>query len=419
MGQKEIKGHCIICHADDVVLSDEHVIPEAIGGYLHSYKVCKICNSNLGSQVDRYLLDHFFMVAARQEHHLKGYSNTVPHPLTGDGVLDTGEKIQVEEVDGMLITHLLPSKPEVSTDGRQVKIIVDKNDEKLIPKIQNKVFKKLGIDDGSYRIESNIEVHEISHPIVKMQRIIDLKNYKIGLLKIAYEFCVEQIPEYENDPKGKLYANILYEGNLDRIDEAIIDGRLFYDPYDSLLSLLIDYSKKKRHYIVLSNINGKLCCMVRLFDKFCQTIEMSDKAYGTDNSLLVIAINDFEEHKCEMFTLEQLVTKVNHHEGMLYKFVPSDDEKMRVLCDKYGDKVGFQANKEGYNLVFNRSGVPLTTDANLLHYIPESSIEEKEMPNGVTNTIYHIPDGLFFKVAPDNDLIQLSEIIEVSLIKKY
>lgn len=30
-------GHCIICHRDGVDLSDEHVIPDAIGGYYHIY----------------------------------------------------------------------------------------------------------------------------------------------------------------------------------------------------------------------------------------------------------------------------------------------------------------------------------------------------------------------------------------------
>ena len=30
------KGYCIICHQDNQELSDEHVIPEAIGGYYHT-----------------------------------------------------------------------------------------------------------------------------------------------------------------------------------------------------------------------------------------------------------------------------------------------------------------------------------------------------------------------------------------------
>ena len=47
------KGYCIICHQDNQELSDEHVIPEAIGGYYHIYNVCKDCNSKLGDHVDK------------------------------------------------------------------------------------------------------------------------------------------------------------------------------------------------------------------------------------------------------------------------------------------------------------------------------------------------------------------------------
>lgn len=50
------KGYCIICHQDNQELSDEHVIPEAIGGYYHIYNVCKDCNSKLGDHVDNLLL---------------------------------------------------------------------------------------------------------------------------------------------------------------------------------------------------------------------------------------------------------------------------------------------------------------------------------------------------------------------------
>lgn len=36
-----MKTHCIICHSDNVEASDEHVIPEALGGVYHIYNVCK------------------------------------------------------------------------------------------------------------------------------------------------------------------------------------------------------------------------------------------------------------------------------------------------------------------------------------------------------------------------------------------
>ena len=40
----EMLGHCIICHQDNVPMSDEHVIPKAIGGCYHVFNVCDDCN---------------------------------------------------------------------------------------------------------------------------------------------------------------------------------------------------------------------------------------------------------------------------------------------------------------------------------------------------------------------------------------
>lgn len=53
-------------------MSDEHVIPEAIGGYYHIYSVCKTCNSRLGDHIDKLLLNHWFIKASRYEKVLRG-----------------------------------------------------------------------------------------------------------------------------------------------------------------------------------------------------------------------------------------------------------------------------------------------------------------------------------------------------------
>ena len=125
--EKEIiKGHCIICHQDDVELSDEHVIPDAIGGYIHCYRVCAECNSHLGDHVDAHLLNHYLIKGARYVHKLKGKKGAIPNPLTGDGVLNTGEKVRVEDVNGVSTPRILPQSPEIAEDKKSGKITVTK-----------------------------------------------------------------------------------------------------------------------------------------------------------------------------------------------------------------------------------------------------------------------------------------------------
>ena len=48
----------MICRKDNVELSDEHIIPDAKGGVMHSYQACKKCNSMLGQEIDPLLTNH-------------------------------------------------------------------------------------------------------------------------------------------------------------------------------------------------------------------------------------------------------------------------------------------------------------------------------------------------------------------------
>ena len=133
------KGYCIICRNDNQDLSDEHVIPEAIGGYYHIYCVCKDCNSKLGKNVDKLLMDHWFIKAARYEKGLKGYSGKIPNPLIGEGILSTGEKVRLEQDDkGKMSIRLIPSTIVVSDSEKSFNIRVDIKDEKTILKFKLK-----------------------------------------------------------------------------------------------------------------------------------------------------------------------------------------------------------------------------------------------------------------------------------------
>lgn len=302
-------GHCIICHRDGMELSDEHVIPDAIGGYYHIYNVCKECNSKLGESVDIHLLKHWVTNAARHAKGLAGKTGKIPNPLTGEGTMEDGSKVRVEESrDGKIVPHILPNAPVVSEDAKSFSFCVDEKDRNLIPKIAQKMKKKLDCDD-SLLIPSEV-MHQIDNPCIQMQVQIDLKNYKIGLLKIAYEFAVDKVSEYYNDSKARLYAEILHDGSIERLDEVgfVGDGLLNNDIKP--LEEYIDYNNTDRHILMLLNIQGKLYCLVKLFDKaFCQMICMSDKTYG-EEGLVMLAINDFVKHECKFYEINGLAKEI-------------------------------------------------------------------------------------------------------------
>lgn len=421
--EKEImKGHCIICHQDNVELSDEHVIPDSIGGYIHCYKVCKDCNSHLGDHVDKLLLDHYLIKGARHIHKLKGKTGAIPNPLTGDGVLNSGEKVRVEDVDGVVTPRILPQSPEIAADNKSGRITVDIKDEKLIPAMLQKMQKKMGVKPGEITMVSHREVHQIEHPVIQIQAIVDLNKYKIGLLKIAYECCVEQFPEYENDALGQRYASILYDvaheidSSIERLGEVKFEGNGFQDPLEQILSQFIDYSNKKRHIIILFNHAGHLCCLVKVFNIFSQYILMSDSPYLNGGEMRIY-INDFSKHGYVLLTLDELLANQIEEKTTGYKF---DEEGMSLMASMPGGiPIGFHANIDGQNLVYNQDGTAIMTEEMLKSTISEDRITDSSLAGGEFTTTYHIPDGYYFRISPSDAFVQLREIQEISKIQKY
>lgn len=411
------KGHCIICHRDDVELSDEHVIPEAIGGYYHIYNVCKECNSGLGANVDKHLLNHWLIKSARHAHGLKGYSNTIPNPLIGDGVLPTGEKVRVEEdKQGQLYVHLLPTTPVASDDGKQFEISVDIKDEKMVEKMKAKYLKRNKIDPSKYQIVSQRDIRQIEHPSVKMQFKIDMNSYKFGLLKIAYEFAVDKVEGYYEDPIARIYADILKEGNLDRLAEAYLEGDGLACANIKVFETMIDYSKTSRHILLLFNLHGKMYCMVKLFDIFCQIIRMSDKAYGDDN-FIEIAINDFNERKCRFMNGEELVKATMQEEITTYKFSEEGQELIAAEMDK--QEVAVVCNSQGDNLLFDSRGYAWCTENQLLLTLEKFNLTKKEQETSdYMSVTYLIPFGLHFLLVPSKQLVMVREVTKKNYFKK-
>lgn len=411
-------GHCIICHQDDVELSDEHVIPDAIGGYYHIYNVCKECNSKLGESVDIHLLKHWLTNAARYAKGLAGKTGKIPNPLTGEGIMEDGCKVRVEESrDGKIVPHILPNAPVVSEDAKSFSFCVDEKDRNLIPKIAQKMKKKMGCDDSL--LTSSEVVHQIDNPCIRMQANIDLKNYKIGLLKIAYEFAVDKIPEYYNDSKAKLYAEILREANLDRLDEVAFVGDGLTSQNVKPLEEYIDYTNTDRHILMLLNIQGKLHCIVKLFDKaFCQMICMSDKAYG-EEGLVSLAINNFVKHECKFYDIHELLKTCMLEERTCYRF---SEEALKLLkAEEHKDNFGIVCNNSNDNVLFDQYGQPVTTQEILLLRLEQQNNvkenKEETKGNSVSST-YVVPDDMYFRLMPSNKLIQVLEITKINDFKK-
>ena len=132
-------------------MSDEHIIPKALGGYMHTWKVCKTCNSVLGEKIDTKLTDHEMMKWERYEHQLKGESGKdIPCPIEGTHFADDGKKYRiVKEADGF-VTHCIPEIKK-SSDGKQITLTIEPDEINSAEKIISKYCKRngLGFDKDS------------------------------------------------------------------------------------------------------------------------------------------------------------------------------------------------------------------------------------------------------------------------------
>ena len=412
-------GKCIICHRDGQEMSDEHVIPEAIGGYYHIYSVCKDCNSKLGYQVDKHLLNNWFTDAKRNEHNLPGKSGKVPHPLIAEGTLEDGRRVRMEkDEEGHLYPYLIPDAPVVSDDGRTIQFSVDSRDTKNIDKMVNAILKRKGWSGKKITMESSLQHVTIENPAVRIPFSIDVKSYILSLLKIAYEFTVDRCSSYFDDPMANLYSEILLSGDASRVDEINVLANYLLDKKFQILPQIIDNSAH-RHILMLTEIKGQLVCQIKLFDVYGISILMSNQSYGFEGQKSIVAINDFEKHTCDIFSLEEIIPKLVIESQRQYTL----DEVGRNMVDSAMKEsgngiVGFACNERNENVIFNCIGVPLDTeDSYMMRQDAIRNANADISEDGFVCT-YTYPKGFYYLLRPMNILIRILGVKETLHISK-
>jgi len=144
---------CIFCLKDRVP-SLEHVFPLAIGGTLTTNRVCKECNSTLGSRVDSALSDFSPIRLRRAKLALAGNGGVPPalHEfLLGDATLIGRDANRVQtsfnKATGRLHTkQLYHASDVVMPDGSKARqITIDESDKDKIPKIIQRERKRRGL----------------------------------------------------------------------------------------------------------------------------------------------------------------------------------------------------------------------------------------------------------------------------------
>ena len=404
---------CIICHKENVQRSDEHIIPMALGGYMHSYNVCKECNSKFGSTVDPLLVNHYMLKWERYKHQLRGESKTaIPHPFIGTHEGEDGGKYRLQEEKGMIVPHLI-QKVDFNEETHVVTLQVDANDEEKIDDILKKVCQRRGLNYKKPSTPRKVS-YSSGRPTIKMSVSIDIAQFRLGIVKIAYEFTAELISGYTSDSTAKIIAEILQQANAERLDEIKFAGDGFHDVFKKTFDDYIDFENDHRHYLLLLNIDGKLYCFVKLFNVFVLGVMMSQKEYPLANHT-ILAINDFYRHDFELLTLGELVTRISSFVEERVVFAEPWNAGLQVLNRQ--QQVAFYRDENGTALCFTVGGDIIGPTTDVLKSVPENRIEDK-IENGFQTSKYNMQGHVWFCMNPTRQLVPVKEIVLVTRIAK-
>lgn len=411
---------CIICRKNKVEFSDEHVIPDSIKGYYHIYTVCKNCNSKLGENIDEPLTNHKFMEFQRFSMRIPGKKGKIPNPFDGVHSFKDEEGIKVkiqEDKEGELTPYILPNIPR-DTLNNNFSIMVDKKDEKDIDKIINKILKRGGIPKENASIVRN-ETQTIDKPI-EVKISIDIEKFKMGLLKIGYEFATDTIKDYFlKDVKAKTISNLLYNADFDGLAKhnLFIGNGLqneIMKPFESFIDFKADF-----HYLILiSSKEFGLICFINLFNTFSIGIQLSNKEYYIPGSL-IIGINDTLEKKFKKVTLDKLINDCYSVPKLRFAF-SFNNEYEELEFKREEKKVDFDYYKlNGDTPLFYKDGKIAYKSCNeklkQKQLICKNLGDFKKIINNFT-----LDEELYIKILPSQKLLKVVEInIEQERIKDH
>jgi len=114
--------YCVYCNEDHdpaEKFSDEHIIPEALGGTkAFAIRVCEKINNTVGNEIDKPFIAMFPVNADRFFRNLASHRGTPTLDLSGTTVIDGKERqIQSTVKDGKKVLRLTDTVIEVSKEA--------------------------------------------------------------------------------------------------------------------------------------------------------------------------------------------------------------------------------------------------------------------------------------------------------------
>jgi len=407
---------CIICRArkEPDLFNDEHVIPDSLGGYYHIYTVCIDCNSNLGTQVDSNLVNHKFSDFLRYILGIKGKSGHIPNPFAGTHSFSDKpeQKVQVRlDSDNKIIPYIIPKIKHNKNNGvlESVNIVIDASDESQLNNIINKIAKRIGVPSERIVINEK-QVQTERCPEIHVPLSIDLHDFKLGLLKIAYEYAVDSIPDYYDDTTAIEISKVLFNADHSKSTDFVKIGDGFQHEIMGQFEHLLAFDEKK-HYLILVNTQSLgLICFVKLHRLFTVGIVLSGKQYLKDN--ILIGINDIDKKIFRKLDFFELINETHSipelrfqyyfaNQSQVNEFMEIEKQSDFRIYEEDGEIPFFYANGEHAGKTVHQKQTELMNVAQF-----------DNSTAGLTITRIEMNEVLYLKASPSNKLLMVLAIQE-------
>ena len=403
---------CIICRRNRVEFSDEHVIPDSLGGYYHIYTVCKNCNSNLGSYVDEPLINHKFMEFQRFLNEIRGKKGKIPNPFDGTHHYKDNPDLKVKllaDSGGQLKPYIIPNIPEVKSINENFSIVLDKADEKNIEDILTKICNRNGIPREKVAINKRESVEENNY--IEISWSIDLEKFKIGLLKIAYEFATDTIKGYYlHDIYAKTISTILYYAKYEKIQElGLMIGSGIDNRVVETFANVLDFDSNNHYLIIFSERELGLLCFINLFNTFFIGVRLSKKHYNIPG-LAIIGINHTLIKRFEKISFNDLMNKIYSTPELRFKYKFSNVQDAKKF-EGLQMQPEFDFEKyEGLIPLFDCNGK--IKYKNCYEKIKQKHLIKKDLGDFKKEIITNVTldEVLFIRILPTHELVQVIEI---------
>jgi hypothetical protein len=296
----------------------------------------------MGEKVDSPLVNHKLTELYRFAQEVEGKSGAVSNPFSGifmeEGSPEVKARVDVNN-EGKLevLYHPVIKLKEDAGVIQSIEIAVDSKDEGKIDGILQKIIKRKGIPQAA--IIKGERRREIRTGGVGGRWEIDILKFKIGLLKIAYEFSVDSIPGYFSDVDAITISEILKNADYEGVNEYVKIGSGLQPEIFAPFAGYLDLSNKK-HYLVLTPAELGLLCLVKLHDLFSIGVVLSKRKI-LDFTETVIGVNDIDGRSFRKLRIPDLINECMGpvHTRFCYYF---DDEHERAKGELEVSSPGFR-----------------------------------------------------------------------------